>query len=42
MKELGIEELSLEYWAGIWAPAGTPADIVRKAQCGGQQALQSP
>src|SRR5207302_3007852 len=30
MKELGIEELSLEYWAGVLAPAGTPADIVKK------------
>ena len=42
MKELGIEELSLEYWAGIWAPAGTPADIVEKLNAAVNKALQSP
>jgi len=42
MKELGIEELSLEYWAGIWAPAGTPADIVEKLNVAVNKALQSP
>ncbi len=42
MKELGIEELSLEYWAGIWAPAGTPADIVEKLNAAVNTALQSP
>ena len=42
MKELGIEELSLEYWAGMWAPAGTPADIVEKLNAAVNEALQSP
>jgi tripartite-type tricarboxylate transporter receptor subunit TctC len=42
MKELGIEELSLEYWAGVWAPAGTPADIVKKLNAVINGALQSP
>ena len=42
MKELGIEELSLEYWAGVWAPAGTPADIVKKLNVAINEALQSP
>jgi len=42
MKELGIEELSLEYWAGVWAPAGTPADIVKKLNAAINGALQSP
>src|SRR5882724_3208301 len=42
MKELGIEELSLEYWAGVWAPAGTPADIVKKLNAAINEALQSP
>jgi tripartite-type tricarboxylate transporter receptor subunit TctC len=42
MKELGIEELSLEYWAGMWAPAGTPADIVEKLNAAINKALQSP
>src|SRR6185436_5254309 len=42
MKELGIEELSLEYWAGVWAPAGTPTDIVEKLNAAVNKALQSP
>ena len=42
MKELGIDELSLEYWAGMWAPAGTPADIVEKLNAAINEALQSP
>jgi tripartite-type tricarboxylate transporter receptor subunit TctC len=42
MKELGIEELSLEYWAGVWAPARTPAEIVKKLNAAINEALQSP
>jgi tripartite-type tricarboxylate transporter receptor subunit TctC len=41
MKELGSEELSLEYWAGLWAPAGTPADIVEKLNGAINEGLQS-
>jgi tripartite-type tricarboxylate transporter receptor subunit TctC len=42
LKELGIEELSLEYWAGLWAPAATPADIVEKLNNLTNDALRSP
>jgi tripartite-type tricarboxylate transporter receptor subunit TctC len=42
LKELGIEELSLEYWAGLWAPAGTPADIVERLNAAANDALRSP
>jgi tripartite-type tricarboxylate transporter receptor subunit TctC len=42
MKELGTEELSLEYWAGLWAPVGTPADIVEKLNGAINEGLQSP
>jgi tripartite-type tricarboxylate transporter receptor subunit TctC len=42
MKELGLEELSLEYWAGVWAPAGTPADIVEKLNAAINDGLRSP
>ena len=42
MKELGIEELSLEYWAGIWAPAGTPPTSSEKLNAAVNKALQSP
>ena len=41
MKGLGIDELTLEFWAGMWAPAGTPRDR-RKDQCRDQRGLQSP
>jgi tripartite-type tricarboxylate transporter receptor subunit TctC len=30
MAESGLPELTLDFWAGILAPAGTPADIVGK------------
>jgi tripartite-type tricarboxylate transporter receptor subunit TctC len=42
MKELGIEELSLEYWAGVWAPAATPADVVEKLNAAINEGLRSP
>ena len=42
MKELGLDELSLEYWAGVWAPAGTPADIVDKLNAAINDGLESP
>jgi tripartite-type tricarboxylate transporter receptor subunit TctC len=42
MKELGLGELSLEFWAGMWAPAGAPADIVEKLNASINEALQSP
>jgi tripartite-type tricarboxylate transporter receptor subunit TctC len=42
MKELGQDELSLEFWAGMWSPAGAPADIVEKLNAAINAALQSP
>jgi len=42
MTELGLPELSLEFWAGMWAPGGTPADIVDKLNAEINAALQSP
>jgi tripartite-type tricarboxylate transporter receptor subunit TctC len=30
MKEIGLSELEVETWYGAFAPAGTPAPIVRK------------
>jgi tripartite-type tricarboxylate transporter receptor subunit TctC len=41
MKELGLGELSLEFWAGMWAPAGAPADIVDKLNAAINEVLQS-
>jgi tripartite-type tricarboxylate transporter receptor subunit TctC len=42
MKELGLDELSLEFWAGMWAPAATPAEVVEKLNAAINAALQSP
>jgi tripartite-type tricarboxylate transporter receptor subunit TctC len=42
MQELGIDELSLEFWAGVWAPAGIPPDIVEKINATINEGLQSP
>jgi tripartite-type tricarboxylate transporter receptor subunit TctC len=42
MKELGLDQLSLEFWAGMWAPAGTPAEIVDQLNGAINAALQSP
>ena len=41
MKELGLDALSLEFWAGMWAPAGAPADVVEKLNAAINEALQS-
>ena len=42
MKELGLDELTLEFWAGMWGPAGVPADVVEKLNAAVNGALQSP
>jgi tripartite-type tricarboxylate transporter receptor subunit TctC len=41
LKELGLDELSLEFWAGMWAPARVPAEIVEKLNAAINEALQS-
>ena len=42
MKELGLDQLSLEFWDGVWAPTGVPADIVEKLNAAINATLQSP
>ena len=42
MKELGLDELTLEFWAGMWAPAGVPVDVVDNLNAAVNAALQSP
>jgi tripartite-type tricarboxylate transporter receptor subunit TctC len=42
MKELGLDALSLEFWAGMWAPAGVPAEIVERLNAAINEVLQSP
>src|SRR5437016_5226189 len=42
MKELGLDQLSLEFWDGVWAPTGVPANIVEKLNAAINATLQSP
>jgi tripartite-type tricarboxylate transporter receptor subunit TctC len=41
-KDLGVEAFDLTQWFGIWAPAGTPNDIVQKIQQDIAAVLQLP
>jgi tripartite-type tricarboxylate transporter receptor subunit TctC len=41
-REVGLPELTLEFWAGVMAPAGTPADIVGKVNAAINDTLRSP
>jgi tripartite-type tricarboxylate transporter receptor subunit TctC len=41
-RESGLPELTLEFWAGVLAPAGTPRDIVAKVNAAINATLQSP
>ena len=40
--EAGLKGFELEAWIGIFAPAGTPADVVAKLTAGIKQALELP
>ena len=42
MMESGFPGLSLFFWAGLWAPAGTPAAIVNRLNAETNAALRSP
>jgi tripartite-type tricarboxylate transporter receptor subunit TctC len=42
MSEVGLGELTLDFWAGILAPAGTPADIVNKLKAVINESLKTP
>jgi tripartite-type tricarboxylate transporter receptor subunit TctC len=41
-REAGLPELTLEFWAGVMAPAGTPPDIVARVNGAINDSLQSP
>jgi tripartite-type tricarboxylate transporter receptor subunit TctC len=41
-RELGMPDLTPEFWAGVLAPAGTPPDIVAKVNAAINEALRSP
>jgi tripartite-type tricarboxylate transporter receptor subunit TctC len=40
--EAGLKGFELESWVAIFAPAGTPADVVQKLGTGIRQALETP
>ena len=41
MKELGLDQLSLEFWDRHGLPAGVPAEVVEKLNAAVNEALQS-
>jgi tripartite-type tricarboxylate transporter receptor subunit TctC len=41
-REVGLPELTLEFWAGVMAPVSTPADIVAKINAAINDTLRSP
>ena len=42
LQELGVPNYEVTTWYGLWAPAGTPADIVNKLQQEVAKAMQRP
>lgn len=40
--ELGIQGYSADAWIGLFAPSGTPADLIRKMNAEVEKALQQP
>lgn len=42
MIESGFPGLSLFFWSGLWAPAGTPAEIISRLNAETNAALRSP
>jgi len=42
MIESGYQGLPLAFWAGLWAPVGTPPAIVQKLNAASNAALASP
>jgi tripartite-type tricarboxylate transporter receptor subunit TctC len=41
-REIGLPGLTLEFWAGVMAPAGTPPEIVGKINAAINETLRSP
>jgi tripartite-type tricarboxylate transporter receptor subunit TctC len=42
MKEAGLEGVEVVVWYGVFAPAGTPKEIVQKLAAGIQRATRDP
>ena len=42
MEEMGITGMDISFWHGLWAPKGTPKDIVDKLNAAAVKALADP
>jgi tripartite-type tricarboxylate transporter receptor subunit TctC len=42
LDELGIHDIDASFWHGIWAPAGTPPDVIGKLNAAIRTALADP
>jgi tripartite-type tricarboxylate transporter receptor subunit TctC len=42
MKEAGLPEYNLEFWYGVFAPTGTPPDVVKKVYDATVTAMKHP
>jgi tripartite-type tricarboxylate transporter receptor subunit TctC len=42
MQEMGISGMDISFWHGLWAPKGTPKDIVDKLNAAAVKALADP
>jgi tripartite-type tricarboxylate transporter receptor subunit TctC len=42
MQEMGISGMDISFWHGLWAPKGTPKDIVDKLNAAAAKALADP
>jgi tripartite-type tricarboxylate transporter receptor subunit TctC len=42
MEEMGIKGMDISFWHGLWAPKGTPKDIVAKIKDAAVKALTDP
>jgi tripartite-type tricarboxylate transporter receptor subunit TctC len=41
-EEMGLPDLQFSFWHGLWAPKGTPADIIAKLNAAARAALADP
>jgi tripartite-type tricarboxylate transporter receptor subunit TctC len=42
MREAGLPEYHIEFWYGIFVPAGTPAEVVRTIHDAAVRAMKQP
>jgi tripartite-type tricarboxylate transporter receptor subunit TctC len=42
MEEMGITGMDISFWHGLWAPKGTPKDVVAKINDAARKALDDP